>query len=51
MTTIALRKEVERGLIRAKIDFDTWSNFVNEAVREKLNFLEEMKKGKKGGEN
>ena len=36
MTTIALRKEVERALIGAKIDFDTWANFVNEAVREKL---------------
>ena len=36
MTTIALRKEVEKALIDAKIDFDTWANYVNEAVREKL---------------
>ena len=48
MTTIALRKEVEKALIEAKIDFDTWANFVNEAVREKLKSGSEKKEGKRG---
>ena len=47
MTTIALRKEVERALIEAKIDFDTWANFVNEAVREKLKLRGQKEGGAK----
>lgn len=45
MTTIALRKEVEKALIKAKIDFDTWANFVNSAVREKLEKGEKKRHG------
>lgn len=36
MTTIALRKETEKAMIDAKIKFDTWSDYVNKAVREKI---------------
>ena len=47
MTTIALRKDVEKAMIKAEIEFDTWPDFVNRAVREKI---EEKGEEKRGGE-
>lgn len=34
--TIAIRREVEKALIEAGIEFDTWSEYVNVATMEKI---------------
>lgn len=36
MSTVAIRRDVEKALIEAGIEFDTWSEFVNVATMEKI---------------
>jgi len=50
MTTIALRKGVEKAMIKAGIEFDAWPDYVNTGVMEKIEReVDGMEKGEKRG--